>query len=59
MNLYKDHQEETFSEQYSEYLEILCESCQDLSKPLLINKKDEVLFLALIFQFIIFFFRNT
>ncbi|GBB95243.1 hypothetical protein RclHR1_00250041 [Rhizophagus clarus] len=38
----KDHQKETLSEQYSEYLEILCESCQDLSKPLLINKKDEL-----------------
>ncbi|RGB43798.1 hypothetical protein C1646_749399 [Rhizophagus diaphanus] len=38
----KDHQKETFSEQYSEYLEILCESCQNLSKPLLINKKDEL-----------------
>lgn len=48
MNLYKDHQKETFSEQYNEYLEILCESCQNLSKPFLINKKDEVLFLALI-----------
>ncbi len=53
MNLYKDHQEETFSEQYGDYLENLCDACQDLPESLLINKKDEVLLLAAIS---IFFF---
>ncbi|CAI2178767.1 13194_t:CDS:10 [Funneliformis geosporum] len=42
----KDHQGETFSEQYNKYLDILCEACQDLSKSLLINERNETMRLS-------------